>query len=102
MKWNPDLKVWVKTGSHAVNVFGYSRNESDGDDKILVYLSNPTRMYNMDGSRALFDIATLENINTETNPDPYASVELKTVQGRLLNFEGKTTFMAGLILTKPD
>lgn len=103
MKWDPILKKWTKTGSHAVNVFGYSSNNADSDEKIVLYVSNPTRAYTMDFKEPIFDIASLEvNHSLEAMPEPYSNIEIKTIKGRLLNFEGKSTFLAGLILTKPN
>lgn len=103
MKWDPILKKWIKTSSHAINLFGYSYLNSDEDQKITVYLSNPTRAYNTNYKDPIFEIANLKvNASLEVLPTPYSNVEIETVQGRLLNFEGKSTFLAGLILTKPN
>ncbi len=103
MKWNPVKKVWIKASSHAITIYGYSANASDSDQKITVYISNSNRMYNVNNQDPVFDIATLEiNSTLEVMPEPYTNIEIKTVKGRLLNFDGKSTFLAGLILSKPN
>ena len=102
MKWDAPSKTWIKTGSHAFNVFGYSANTADQDQKIIIYLSNPTRNYAVNFKDPISEIASLEvNSTLESMPSPYSNIEVKQISGRLLNFEGKTTFLAGLILAKP-
>jgi hypothetical protein len=96
MVWDGNLQRWKKSGSHMVNVTGYAHNP--GENRILLHISNPTRRYRMDGSTAVFD--TLQITPQERDhpePAPYAPLRVTTVSGRLIEFEGKSTFVGGLI-----
>ncbi len=103
MAWHPELNQWVKQSSHAINIFGYSMNESESNQKITVYLSNPTRHYQMDGQTPLFDVATFEwNRSLSVNPEPYSPIEIKSLKGSLLSYGDRTTFLAGLLIVKHE
>jgi hypothetical protein len=55
----------------------------------------------MDFKNPVFDIASFElNQTLEANPDPYSPIEIKTIQGRLLNYKERSTFLAGLMIVK--
>ena len=96
MSWDPILKAWKKTGSHMVNVTGYAWNP--GDHRILLHISNPTRRYHLDGTTTVFDtIQITPQDPTTPEPQPYAPLRVTTVRGRLIEFDGKTTFVGGLI-----
>jgi hypothetical protein len=96
MTWDPTLKAWKKSGSHMVNVTGYAYNP--GENRILLHISNPTRRYRLDGVTPVFD--TLQITPQDPGlpePQPYAPLRATTVSGRLIEFDGKTTFVGGLI-----
>ncbi len=96
MTWDKNLKKWNKSGSHMVNVTGYALNP--GENRLVLHISNPTRRYRMDGVTPVFD--TIQIQPQELNlpaPSPYAPLRVTTVSGRLIEFEGKTTFVGGLI-----
>lgn len=96
MVWDSSLQRWRKDGSHMVNVTGFARNP--GEERLILHISNPTRRYAMDGVRPVFD--TLEVTPQDPAlpaPEPYAPLRVRTLQGRLMEFEGKTTFVGGLI-----
>jgi hypothetical protein len=96
MTWDPNLRVWKKSGSHMVNVTGYAYNP--GDHRILLHISNPTRRYRLDGATPVFDTIQITPQDPATpEPLPYAPLRVTTVSGRLIEFEGKTTFVGGLI-----
>jgi hypothetical protein len=96
MVWDGNQKIWKKSGSHMVNVTGFARNP--GEDSLLLHISNPTRKYRMDGSNPVYDTIRVSPAPPSVPlPAPYSSLQITTVQGRLIEFEGKTTFVGGLI-----
>ncbi len=102
-KKDPVTGLWSEAGSHAVNFFGYSANPESTSDQLAIYLQNSNRMYSMDFKNPVFDTALLTQ-NAEASPIPSASsaIEISTLQGRLINFEGQRTFLAGLIIVESN
>ncbi len=101
MSWNG--VTWKKVASHAVNVVGYARNPSDENQKLLIYVQNPSREYEMNFHDAIFDSATLQvNPDLAVMPGQYSNIEVQGSDRSLLNIKGNKTFLAGLILIKPD
>lgn len=96
MVWDESLKGWKKSGSHMVNVTGYALNPVE--NRILLHISNPTRRYRMDGSTPVFDTIQITPQDPSL-PEPglYSPLRVTTVSGKLIEFEGKTTFVGGLI-----
>jgi hypothetical protein len=96
MTWNPNSRVWKKSGSHMVNVTGYAYNP--GENRVLLHISNPTRRYPLDGVTPVFDTIQITPQDPAIpDPLPYAPLRVTTVSGRLVEFEGKSTFVGGLI-----
>lgn len=93
--------LWKETGSHAVNVFGFSSNPATEDQFLVIYLQNSNRLYLMDFSHPVFDVALLtQNPGLSPVPEKSSAIEVSTLQGRLLNFDSKRTFVSGLVLIK--
>ena len=89
-------------GSHSVNLFGYGENATE-PDTLAIYLQNPNRLYNMDFTTPVFDVAQLTvNTNGTPVPEKTSSIELTTLQGHLLNFPGEQTFLSGLLIIQPE
>ncbi len=95
--------AWKKVASHAVNVVGYARNQTDENQKLLIYVQNPSREYPMNFHDAIFDSAMLQvNSDLAVMPGPYSNIEIQGSDRSLLNIKGNKTFLAGLIMIKPD
>jgi hypothetical protein len=94
--------VWVQTGSHSVNLFGYGANPNDLNH-LTVYLQNSNRAYSMNFIDPVFDVVLLTD-NQEPAPvtEKSSSIELSTLQGRLINFPNKRTFFSSLIIIKTE
>ena len=101
-KQDPASGLWIQDGSHAINIFGYGVNP--GDPKHLVaYIQNSNRLYSMNFTDPVFDVALLTDTGTQAPVPARASpIELSTLQGRLLNFPGKRTFLSAVILIQPE
>lgn len=98
---DPVTGLWKETSAHAVNVFGFSSNKATQDQSLVVYLQNSNRLYPMDFTHPVFDVALFtQNTGLSPVPEKSSSIEISTLQGRLLNFQGKRTFLSGLVLIK--
>lgn len=96
---DPATGLWRETGSHSVNLFGYSANSADAGNSMVVYLQNSNRLYSMDFKTPVFDTALFTlNHDLRSTPAESSLIEVSTLQGRLINFDGKRTFLAGLLI----
>jgi hypothetical protein len=101
-KMDPASGIWVQESSHAINLFGYGANPGD-TMHLTTYLQNSNRLYSMNFIDPVFDIALF----TDTGlPAPVATkaspIEITTLQGRLLNFPGKRTFLSAVVIIQPQ
>ena len=90
MSFDQTTNAWTKRGSHSFNVYGLN-----GDQLIV---SNPTRAYVVNNVDAVFDLATIKDLSSSiVPPKGFSSL---SIEGRLINRPGMTTFLAGLTLMK--
>ena len=100
VQWDEASKEWKKVGSHAVNVMGLTTDRETGVSKLFV--TNPTRAYQVDGIHPIFDEATFGSATPEVAATLPAKYSPWLITGRLLTRPNSLTVLAGLLLLRTN
>lgn len=94
---DPESNRWKEATSHAVNVFGFERISPS---LIKLWITNPTRNYQADGTKVLFDEVYL-NYRAPSEVPLAGDLAPWEWSGRLISRPQRRAFLVGLTVLTP-